>query len=127
MRALLLLLPLLPLVAGCGDDLSTPKGIAEAEADAHTDLAKVLDSIKDEASAKAAKPEAEAIFKRLEEVTAAKMKVALAVGEKGMEDMQEAQKTVAAALQKRTEAREKLHDRIKNDPAAQAVVNDFVR
>jgi uncharacterized protein involved in exopolysaccharide biosynthesis len=124
---LLLLLPLLSLVAGCGDDLSSPKGVAEAQADAFNDLAAVLDTIKDEASAKAAKSKAEAIYKRLEEAEAAMVKLALTVSEGDMQDMKEAQAKLSAAQQKKAEAVGHLHQRIKDDPAAIAVVDQFLR
>jgi len=120
----LLLLPVLFLVAGCGDDLTTHKGIVQAQIGAYHDLAKVFDSIKDKSSAESAKSEIEAIMKRLDETEKATMNVK---GELNIEDMQELGNKLAAAEQRKDEAFMKLVDRLKNDPAAQAVLDTVLR
>ncbi len=120
----LLLLPLLSLVAGCGDDLTTHKGIVEAKVAAYNDLAEVFDSIKDTSTAKSAESDLQAIQKRIDEAERATMNVA---GELNIEDMQELGNKLAAAERRKAEAMMKLYERIKNDPEAQAALDKALR
>lgn len=124
MRAFLLL-PLLPLIAGCGDDLGSHKGIKQAQADAYAELAKVYDSIKDTPTAKAATSKLEAIMNRIAEAQAAEMKIA---AELKIEDLKEdVGEKYEAAKQKSQEALMRLAERLKDNPEAQAIVEKYLR
>jgi hypothetical protein len=69
------ILPVLLLVAGCGDDLSSADGVAKAQIDVLNEMTAVFKTVKDKGSAEAAKSKLEALGKRAEEIEKAMSKV----------------------------------------------------
>jgi hypothetical protein len=97
------ILPVLLLVAGCGDDLDTPEGAVKAQVGVMNDMADVFKTIKDKKSAEAAKPKLEALAKRAKEIESAMSKMekepSPADQQKMMADMMQATTNLMAAMQ----------------------------
>jgi hypothetical protein len=68
------ILPVLLVVAGCGDDLGSADGVVKAHIDVLNDMTDVLKTVKDKGSAEAAKSKLEALGKRADEIEKAMSK-----------------------------------------------------
>jgi len=108
----------LSLCAGCGD---SREDLAEESVDTLKDLVATLDGVKDEASAKSAKPELEKLVKQLNDLNERQEKLGMPdeaefkkIEEKHGKEMEELQRKLVSSML-----------RIQFDPKIQAVLSDI--